>query len=324
MTEDGSFQGAQLVSEDLLAWITEARLSRTDDIRRHAQQRKRRATLAPDGKLVILAADHPARGVTKAHDDPLALANRQEFLGRILRVLQSGFIDGLMATPDVIEEVLAVDLLGGAGLLEDKLLLGCMNRGGLAGAEFEMWDAFTAYDAAGLRDMNLDGGKLMFRLDPHSRDSGQTILWCAEAINACLEAELAVFLEPLPVRQQEGRFVVEADAAALARLCGIASALGRSSLRTWLKLPYCADYETVARATTCPILMLGGEAGDDPLALLKELSRGMQAGPNVRGALIGRNVLFPQARDPVVMAAAIYRLVHEGLPAAEAWDQAGG
>lgn len=318
------FWGAELLTDDLLAQVTEARLRRADEIRCHARQRRRRADLAPDGKLVILAADHPARGVTRAHDDPLALANRQEYLGRILRVLQSGFADGLMGTPDIIEEVLALDLLGGTGLLDDKLLIGCMNRGGLGGAAFELWDSFTAYDAAGLCDMNLDGAKLMFRLDPTSRDSGRTILWCAEAINECLDAEMAVFLEPLPVRQQNGRTVVEADSASLARVCGIASALGRSSLRTWLKLPYCPDYEVVARATTCPILLLGGEAGDDPCALLEELSRGMRAGPNVRGALIGRNVLFPKQHDPAVVAAAIYRLVHDNMPARLAWEQACG
>ncbi len=252
----------------------------------------------------------------------MALADRQEYLGRILRVLQAGHVDGLMATPDIIEEVLAVDLIRRQGLLDGKLLIGCMNRGGLAGTAFEMWDGLTAYDARGLREMHLDGAKLMFRLDPTNRGSGQTIVWCAQAINACLEEGLAIFLEPLPVREQNGRFVVQKEAGELARICGVASALGRSSLRTWLKLPYCPDYGVVARATTCPILMLGGEAGDQPVALLEDLARGLGAGPNVRGALIGRNVLYPGAHDPAVMARAIWLLVHEHMPARLAWEQA--
>jgi len=316
------FSGRQTATDELMAALTEARVRRADDIRAHAQSRRRRAEVAPDGRLVILAADHPARMVTGAHDDPLALANRQEYLGRILRVLQSGAVDGLMGTPDIIEEALTADLLLGTGLLDDKLLLGCMNRGGLAGTAFEMWDGLTGYDARGLSEMNLDGAKLMFRLDPGSRGSGQTIVWCAQAINACLEEGLAIFLEPLPVREHNGRFVVQKEAGELARICGVASALGRSSLRTWLKLPYCADYEVVARATTCPILMLGGEAADQPLALLEELARGLRAGPNVRGALIGRNVLYPGAHDPALMAHAIALLVHEHMPARLAWEQA--
>ncbi|MCE5240804.1 hypothetical protein LLH23_20265 [bacterium] len=343
------FSGRQVATDELLAELTEVRVRRADELRAHAAARQRRPDLAPDGRLVILAADHPARLVTGSHGDPLALANRQEYLGRILRVLQAGHVDGLMATPDIIEEVLAVDLLlaegrgeaawgrvssraqsgredtpahAGVGLLDGKLLIGCMNRGGLAGTAFEMWDALTAYDARGLREMHLDGAKLMFRLDPTSRGSGQTLVWCAQAINACLEEDLAIFLEPLPVREQNGRFVVQKEAGELARICGVASALGRSSLRTWLKLPYCPDYGVVARATTCPILMLGGEAGDQPVALLEDLARGLGAGPNVRGALIGRNVLYPGAHDPAVMARAIWLLVHERMPARLAWEQA--
>jgi DhnA family fructose-bisphosphate aldolase class Ia len=185
-----------------------------------------------------------------------------------------------------------------------------------------MWDGQTAYDARGMREMNLDGAKLMFRLEPKDRGSGQTIVWCAQAINACLEEGLTVFLEPLPVREQGGKFVVQKEAGELARLCGVASALGRSSLNTWLKLPCCPDYELVARATTCPILMLGGEAAGQPLGLLEELARGLRAGPNVRGALIGRNVLYPGPHDPAVMARATWLLVHEHMPARLAWEQA--
>lgn len=318
------FTGRQVATDELMASLTDARVRRAADIRAHAQSRRRRAEIAPDGHLVVLAADHPARMVTGAHDDPLALANRQEYLGRILRVLQAGHVDGLMATPDVIEEVLAADLLLSGGLLDDRLLIGCMNRGGLAGTAFEMWDGLTAYDARGMREMNLDGAKLMFRLEPGNRGSGQTIVWCAQAINSCLEEGLAVFLEPLPVREQGGRFIVQEEAGELARICGVASALGRSSLATWLKLPYCADYEIVARATTCPILMLGGEAGEQPVGLLEDLARGLRAGPNVRGALIGRNVLYPGAPDPAVMARAIHLLVHEQMPARLAWEQAQG
>jgi len=305
-----------------MAALTDARISRPDDIRAHAQARRRRSEIAPDGRLVILAADHPARLVTGAHDNPLALADRQDYLGRILRVLQSGHVDGLMATPDIIEEVLAADLIAGQGLLADKLLIGCMNRGGLAGTVFEMWDGLTAYDARGMREMNLDGAKLMFRLEPRDRGSGQTIICCAQAINSCLEEGLTIFLEPLPVREQAGKFVVQKEAGELARICGVASALGRSSLRTWLKLPYCPDYEIVARATTCPILMLGGEAAGQPVGLLEELGRGMRAGPNVRGALIGRNVLYPGTHDPAAMARAVSLLVHANMPARLAWEQA--
>jgi hypothetical protein len=38
----------------------------------------------------------------------------------------------------------------------------------------------------------------------------------------------------------------------------------------------------------------------------------MQAAPNIRGALIGRNVIFPGPEDPRAMAAAVASLVHDG------------
>lgn len=319
------FCGADHAPDALLAHITDLRVKHAAHLRDHALTRRRRETLTHDGKLVILAADHPARLVTGALNDPLALTNRQEYLGRILRVLTAGHVDGLMGTPDVIEDVLAVDYLrsqhGAASLLDDVLLIGCLNRGGLAGTSFEMSDAFTAYDAAGLEAANLDGAKLMFRLDPDDPASGQTILWCAEAINQCLDRNLPVFLEPLLVRKQAGKYAVQKDVASLASLCGVAAALGRSSLLTWLKLPYGPDYARVARATTLPILMLGGEAAGNPLALLRDMREGMNAGANVRGALVGRNVLYPGPDDPAAMAAAVSAIVHDGLEPDAAWAQ---
>jgi DhnA family fructose-bisphosphate aldolase class Ia len=101
-------------------------------------------------------------------------------------------------------------------------------------------------------------------------------------------------------------------AEALARLAGVASALGDSSRYMWLKLPYCDGYEIVARSTTLPILLLGGESAGDPSPFLRQLESAMSAGPNVRGALVGRNVLYPGDEDPLAMAEAAGGIVHDG------------
>ncbi len=66
----------------------------------------------------------------------------------------------------------------------------------------------------------------------------------------------------------------------------------------------------VANATTLPILLLGGESAGDAAPFLRELSAGMSAGPNVRGALVGRNVLYPGAGDPLAVAEAAGGIVH--------------
>ncbi len=37
----------------------------------------------------------------------------------------------------------------------------------------------------------------------------------------------------------------------------------------------------------------------------------MKAGPNVRGALVGRNVLYPGDEDPLAMACAVGGIIHQ-------------
>ena len=143
---------------------------------------------------------------------------------------------------------------------------------------------------------------------------------CAKAINESNARGLPMFLEPLPVTRTEKGYVVVKTAEALARLAGVASALGDSSRNLWLKLPHCEGYETVARATTLPILLLGGESAGDPAPFLRQLGAALAAGPNVRGALVGRNVLYPGDEDPLAMAEAAGGIVHEGWPVETALD----
>ena len=94
-------------------------------------------------------------------------------------------------------------------------------------------------------------------------------------------------------------------------------ALGESSARTFLKISYTEGYERVARATTLPILMLGGPPRENPTSTLREFAAGMRAAANVRGVMVGRNVTFAPREDPRAVAAAVCGIVHEGLTAEE-------
>ena len=85
--------------EDVFWRITDARVDKPEVVALEQRSRQRRTRLAPDGKLVILAADHPARKSTATPSDPLGMTNRHAYLGRVLRALVGGLIDGLMATP---------------------------------------------------------------------------------------------------------------------------------------------------------------------------------------------------------------------------------
>lgn len=312
------FPSHKFLPDSLLARVTEMRVNDPEFALRAALARIRRSRLAPTGKLNILAADHPARFVTKVGEDPLAMTDRRDYLARILRVLSSGKVDGVMASMDVLEDLLSLEGLlradGSPALLDRKLLIASLNRGGLAGSSWELDDPITGATPAVCREWLLDGAKILLRVDAREPASLKTMLASVAAINECNALRLPMFLEPLPVTRTEKGYTVVKTAEALARLAGVASALGDSSRYLWLKLPYCEGYETVARSTTLPILLLGGESAGDPAPFLRQLESALRAGPNVRGALVGRNVLYPGDEDPLAMAEAVGGIVHEDWP----------
>ena len=139
-----AFLDQEFLPASALSRITALRVTDPQCSMRAAKARKRRTNLTPDGKLNILAADHPARRVTKVGDDPLKMADRNGYLARIVRVLQSDAVDGVMATMDVLEDLLILHHLileaGGPGFLDDRLLIASLNRGGLAGAKDDSFE----------------------------------------------------------------------------------------------------------------------------------------------------------------------------------------
>ena len=75
----------------------------------------------------MIAADHPARGALRAASDPLAMADRADLLDRLVLALSRPGVNGVLGTPDVLEDLLLL------GALDGKVVVGSMNRGGLAG-----------------------------------------------------------------------------------------------------------------------------------------------------------------------------------------------
>jgi len=303
----------ETVPSEFLSQLTDIRVNDPEYALRVAKARVRRATLTADGKLNILAADHPARRVTAVGADPLGMADRHDYLNRIVRVLMGANVDGVMATMDVIEDLLILDdLFRDEGFLREKLLIASLNRGGLAGTIWEMDDPITGATPRTCSDWNLDGAKILMRICDDEPGSLKTMVASAAAINETNALQITMFLEPLPVIKTDKGYKVLKNAEALAKIIGVASALGDSSRYLWLKLPYCENYQLVARATTLPILLLGGESAGDPTSFLREVSQGMSSGANVRGALVGRNVLYPGEDDPLAVAEAVGGIVHKG------------
>ena len=311
-----TFQLEQSFPPSILDEITEIRVNRPEVVEQEAARRQRRTQLTRDGKLVLAAIDHPARGVTKILGDDLAMGDRHQFLGRARRVLEDPNLDGVLGSTDILEELLILSSMErqktGKSFLDGRVLVGSMNRGGLAGTAFEMEDTFTGISAARLAALRCDAGKMLYRLDPQDAGSGRTITACAQAINSCREHGLAAFVEPLPVAKKGSGYDNLKDAASLVRQCGVASGLGDSSAHVWLKIPFCDDMARICRATTLPILLLGGPARESPVDTLRDFATGLAAGARMRGAIIGRNLLFPGNADPLPMCRALTALVHEG------------
>ncbi len=317
-----SFALDRFFAASLLDEITEIRIHRPEIIEEEARRRQRRPRLTRDGKLVLVALDHPARAVTKIRNDELAMADRHQFLGRARRVLEDASLDGVLGSTDILEELLILSSLErqrtGRSFLDGRVLVGSMNRGGLAGTAFEMEDTFTGISAERLAELRCDGGKMLYRLDPQDPASGRTITACSAAVNSLRKHGLAAFVEPLVVAKKAAGYDNLKDTASLVRQAGVAAGLGDSSAHVWLKVPYCDDMARVCRATTLPILLLGGPARETPLETLRDFAEGLGAGPRVRGAMIGRNLLFPGDADPLPMCRALTSLVHAGATLAEA------
>jgi hypothetical protein len=306
----------------LMDEITEIRIHRPGLIEQEARRRKRRSRLTRDGKLVLAALDHPARGVTRVGNQELAMADRHQLLARTRRVLEDRTLDGVLVTSDELDELLILSHLerqrSGKSFLDGRVLLGSMNRGGLSAAVFEMEDTFTALTAGRLKALRCDGGKMLCRLDPQDAASGRTLVACAQAVNALQQHGLPAFIEPLVVARDGNGYKTLNDANSVARMCGIASALGESSAHVWLKLPYVENFVAVCRSTTLPILLLGGPARESPSDTLKDFASALNTSSRVRGAVIGRNLLFPGEADPLPMCKALTAIVHQGVTLDEA------
>jgi hypothetical protein len=276
---------------DQLKAILDVRTRRPQAIAAAAAQRKRRtALLGDDGQLFIIAADHAARGALRAGDRPMALADRADVLERLSLALSRPGVDGVLGTADIIEDLLLL------GVLEDKVVIGSMNRGGLAGTVFEIDDRFTGYDADAIARMGFDGGKMLFRIDPDDPATARTMESCARAVNELAAHGLMAMIEPFISRRADGRVRNDLSPEAVTRSVAVAAGLGATSAYTWLKVPVVADMERVLAASTLPALLLGGEVSADQDAVFTQWRKALQL-PSVCGLVVGRTLLFPPGDD---------------------------
>lgn len=272
--------------------------ARLRDIRAHEpaavatalSARRRPPDLAADGRLLIVAADHPARGALGAGPVAMAMANRYELLQRLVEALSRPGVDGVLGTADIIEDLALL------GALDGKVVVGSMNRGGLRGSVFEIDDRFTGYDIAGATASGLDFTKLLFRIDLQDAASVRTQERAANAVTQAAAARMPIMIEPFMSHRVDGRVVNDLSPSAVIHAVAISAGLGASSAYTWLKLPVIDEMEQVMAATTLPTLLLGGDLEVDQNETFERWAGALRL-PGVRGLVVGRALLYPADGD---------------------------
>lgn len=268
--------------------------------------RQRRELLRGDGRLFFVAADHPARGAVAVGSNPTAMANRYELLERLALALSRPGVDGVLGTPDIIDDLAAL------GLLDDKIVVASMNRGGLRGASFEIDDRYTAYDVPAMKAQGLDFAKTLIRVDLDDPGTAPTLEATARAVDAAAAARLPIMLEPFMSRRVNGKVVNDLSPDAVILSAAISQGLGNSSAYTWMKLPVVPEMDRVMESTTLPTLLLGGDNGGDPDETYASWEAALKL-PGVRGLTVGRTLLYPHDDDVAAAVDTAARLVHQDL-----------
>ena len=143
--------------------VTDLRATNPGAVALAWQARTTRPTLRGDGRLMIVAADHPARGALAVGNRPTAMNSRRDLLDRLRAALADPGVDGVLATADILDDLLLL------GALEDKVVFSSFNRGGLAGASFEFDDRMTGATAASTASLRRPTSSMTCCCSAHSR-----------------------------------------------------------------------------------------------------------------------------------------------------------
>jgi DhnA family fructose-bisphosphate aldolase class Ia len=248
-----------------------------------------RPAIRGNGRLMILAADHPARGALAVGNRPTAMNSRTDLLDRLRAALADPGVDGVLATPDVLDDLVVL------GALEDKVVFSSFNRGGLAGASFELDDRMTAANAVSTAAAKMNGGKMLCRIDLDDAGTVATLAACARAVDELAGHGLIAMLEPFMSTRVEGKVRNDLSPDAVIKSIHISQGIGSTSAYTWMKLPVVDEMDRVMEATTLPTLLLGGDPTDPDEAFASwEKALGL---PSVRGLIVGRTLLYPPDDD---------------------------
>jgi hypothetical protein len=291
------------VAADEFERLRTVRASAPASIAQSLANRTRRDIVRGDGRLFIVAADHPARGALGVRRNGMAMADRYDLLERLATALERPGVDGVLGTPDILEDLAIL------GLLDDKITVGSMNRGGLRGASFEMDDRYTGYTIDGIARSGHDFAKLLVRVNLSDAGTARTLEQTALAISEAAAAGIPIMIEPFMSQWAHGKIVNDLSAEAVITSMAISAGLGTTSAYSWLKLPVVKDMERVMASSTLPTLLLGGDPAGHPDDTYASWAHAL-ALPGVRGLVVGRTLLYPEDDDVAAAVDIAAALVH--------------
>lgn len=283
--------------------IRETRAKHPEALAEAYAKRKKRDVVSGDGRLFIIAADHPARGALGVRNEPMAMADRYRLLENLALALSRPGVDGVLGTPDIIDDLALM------GVLDHKIVVGSMNRGGLKGAKFEMDDRVTGYDIPAIVRDGLDFAKMLNRINFEDEGTANMLTESYAAVSDAAAARIPIMLEPFISKWVDGKIKNDLSTEAVINSVSIASGLGNSSAYTWLKLPVVDRMHEVMAATTLPTLLLGGDPTDDQDNIYESWDAAL-ALDGVRGLVVGRTLLYPQDGNVEAAIDTAVRLVH--------------
>ncbi|MCV7057857.1 Cgl0159 family (beta/alpha)8-fold protein [Mycolicibacterium gilvum] len=271
------------------AEVTEVRATEPAAVARAWETRTTRPTMRGNGRLMIVAADHPARGALSVGSRPTAMNSRTDLLDRLRAALAEPGVDGVLGTADILDDLVLL------GALEDKVVFSSFNRGGLAGSSFELDDRMTGATAASTAAARMNGGKMLCRIDLDDPGTVATMAACAQAVDELAAHGLIAMLEPFLSSRVDGRVRNDLSPDAVIKSVHIGQGLGSTSAYTWMKLPVVDEMDRVMESTTMPTLLLGGDPAD-PEAAFASWEKALSL-PSVRGLIVGRTLLYPPDDD---------------------------
>src|SRR6478735_2559519 len=281
--------------------ITDLRAADPGAVAKAWDARTTRPTVRGNGRLMIVAADHPARGALAVGTRSTAMNSRFDLLDRLRAALADPGVDGVLATSDILDDLLLL------GALEGKVVFSSFNRGGLAGASFELDDRMTAANAASTAAAKMNGGKMLCRIDLDDPGTVATLTACAQAVDQLAALGLIAMLEPFMSSRVNGKVRNDLSPDAVIKSIHIGQGLGSTSAYTWMKLPVVDEMDRVMEATTMPTLLLGGDPTDPDEAFASwEKALSLNA---VRGLIVGRTLLYPPDDDVAGAVATAVKLV---------------